>query len=81
MATIEQRVTVIEKMLETLPGDLNVRFDHAKAERDEMKAQISRLQTDVSGLKTDMTRLKQDVAEIKAELKALPRVLAEMLKS
>lgn len=53
-------------MLETLPGDLNVRFDHARAERDEIKAQISRLQADVS--------------EIKAEMKALPRVIAELIK-
>ena len=54
-------------MLETLPDDLNGRFDHAKAERDEIKAQISRLQADVTGLK--------------AEMKALPHIIAELINS
>ncbi len=67
MADIGQRVTVLENMLETLPDDLNVRFDNAQAERDQIKAQISRLQADVS--------------EIKAEMKVLPRVIAELIKS
>ncbi len=67
MAITEQRIKVLEQMLENLPGDLNVRFDHAKAERDEIKAQISRLQADVS--------------ELKSELKILPRVIAELIKS
>lgn len=67
MATVEERIEALERMLENLPGDLNVRFDHAKAERDEIKAQISRLQADMSS--------------VKVELKALPRVIAELLKS
>ena len=67
MVSTEQRIRAVEQMLETLPNDLNVRFDHAKAERDEIKAQISRLQADVTGLK--------------AEMKALPRIIADLINS
>lgn len=67
MATVENRIEALERMLENLPGDLNVRFDHAKAERDEIKAQISRLQADMSS--------------VKAELKSLPRIIADIVKS
>ena len=73
MATTVQRIKALEPMLENLPGDLNVRFDHAKAERDEIKAQISQLHADVSGLKAD-------VFELKSEIKILPRVIAELIK-
>ena len=67
MVTTVQRIKALEQMLENLPVDLNVRFDHAKAERAEIKAQISRLQADVS--------------ELKSEIKILPRVIAELIKS
>ncbi len=66
MPDIKTRVAKLEAMLENLPDALNVRFDHARAERDEIKAQISRLQADVS--------------ELKVEMKALPRAIAELLK-
>lgn len=81
MATTDERIMALEQMLENLPGDLNVRFDHARAERDEIKAQISRLQADMSVLKVDVASLKTDMIDLKAEVKALPRVIAEMLKS
>ena len=66
MPDIKTRVAKLEAMLENLPDALIVRFDHARAERDEIKAQISRLQADVS--------------ELKVEMKTLPRAIAELLK-
>ena len=66
MPDVKPRIAKLEAMRENLPDALNIRFDHARAERDEIKAQISRLQADVSVLKVEM--------------KALPRVIAELLK-
>lgn len=81
MVDIGERVTQLETMLENLPEALNIRFDHARAERDEIKAQISRLQVDVSEMKSEMKTMKADITAVKAEVQALPRVLADMLKS
>jgi len=64
--TFAKRLSDIEDVVADLPAILNVRFDHAAAERAEIRA--------------DVASLKTALSDLHAEVKALPRAVAELLR-
>jgi hypothetical protein len=63
--TIEKRVSDLEEIVDDIPRLINVRFSFVRAQLDALDARIGTVEAKLDALRT--------------EVRALPRVLAEML--
>jgi prefoldin subunit 5 len=76
---MEKRVSDLEEMVDDVPRLINVRFSFVRAQLDALDARIGTVEAKVDKLETRIAGLEAKVDALREEIRAMPRILAEML--
>ena len=76
---MEKRVSDLEEMVDDVPRLINVRFSFVRAQLDALDARIGTVEAKVDKLETRIAGLEAKVDALREEVRAMPRILAEML--